>query len=343
MSVKDVVQNIIPQLFVKRSLRMTTARKVDAIEKSTKGVTTADEAPSEPSAASRNRRKKDVPIEPYTVADICAVFDDLMKTRAPSAQYFKTSEDGMIGFGANTFEAFDSEIASNKSDGSLLVLHFTASGCERIVFDAILDDFDRVRFITIDVNQNQEAASYRGVNRVPFFQLCVSGKVVDAFSGADEVKLRSALRKYSKLVTCTPSFSNSYSEEPTFGDPVAHLDDDEDDEEAVLESDHPQPDVSAEKVGELPSHFLEQLEALDLSHGIEKGLMTEEKKAAIKELIKKTNEANGVTTEHEVGIQKKLQKVGKCIAGFEWLKVKGGYRCAGGSHFVSDAKLKAFP
>ncbi|TYZ68458.1 hypothetical protein PybrP1_004317 [[Pythium] brassicae (nom. inval.)] len=41
-----------------------------------------------------------------------------------------------------------------------------------------------------------------------------------------------------------------------------------------------------------------------------------------------------------VTAQKKLQRIGKCPMGFAWLQVGGGWRCAGGSHFVSDAELQ---
>ena len=37
--------------------------------------------------------------------------------------------------------------------------------------------------------------------------------------------------------------------------------------------------------------------------------------------------------------QRKLRTLGLCIAGFRWIKQAGGYRCAGGSHYVSDAQL----
>ncbi|KIX03284.1 uncharacterized protein Z518_06836 [Rhinocladiella mackenziei CBS 650.93] len=37
--------------------------------------------------------------------------------------------------------------------------------------------------------------------------------------------------------------------------------------------------------------------------------------------------------------QKKLREMGVCVAGFRWVKQAGGYRCAGGSHFVSDAQI----
>jgi hypothetical protein len=41
----------------------------------------------------------------------------------------------------------------------------------------------------------------------------------------------------------------------------------------------------------------------------------------------------------EAEAQKKLRDIGICEAGFRWIKQEGGYRCAGGYHFVSDATL----
>lgn len=37
--------------------------------------------------------------------------------------------------------------------------------------------------------------------------------------------------------------------------------------------------------------------------------------------------------------RRKLESRGLCPAGFHWIQQAGGYRCAGGSHFVSDAQL----
>ncbi|KAA1473256.1 P-loop containing nucleoside triphosphate hydrolase protein [Dentipellis sp. KUC8613] len=37
--------------------------------------------------------------------------------------------------------------------------------------------------------------------------------------------------------------------------------------------------------------------------------------------------------------QEKLRNMGVCVAGFQWIKTGGGYYCAGGSHFISDAQL----
>lgn len=43
----------------------------------------------------------------------------------------------------------------------------------------------------------------------------------------------------------------------------------------------------------------------------------------------------------EAQAQKKLRKMGVCPVGFRWIKQDTGYRCAGGSHFVSKEALEA--
>lgn len=41
----------------------------------------------------------------------------------------------------------------------------------------------------------------------------------------------------------------------------------------------------------------------------------------------------------EAEARKKLEACGMCPAGYHWIKQPGGYRCAGGSHFMSEAAL----
>lgn len=41
----------------------------------------------------------------------------------------------------------------------------------------------------------------------------------------------------------------------------------------------------------------------------------------------------------EAAVQKKLREMGVCVQGFRWIPYAGGYRCAGGSHFVSNTQL----
>ncbi|KZT25311.1 P-loop containing nucleoside triphosphate hydrolase protein [Neolentinus lepideus HHB14362 ss-1] len=43
--------------------------------------------------------------------------------------------------------------------------------------------------------------------------------------------------------------------------------------------------------------------------------------------------------QEEARVQAKLRNMGVCVAGFQWIKQGGGYRCAGGAHFISDAQL----
>lgn len=40
--------------------------------------------------------------------------------------------------------------------------------------------------------------------------------------------------------------------------------------------------------------------------------------------------------------QKKIRKLGPCPAGYMWIRQAGGYRCAGGSHFIDDSQVDAY-
>jgi hypothetical protein len=42
----------------------------------------------------------------------------------------------------------------------------------------------------------------------------------------------------------------------------------------------------------------------------------------------------------EQAMKKKLAMMGRCPVGYEWIKQDGGYRCAGGSHWMSDGDIE---
>jgi replication-associated recombination protein RarA len=44
----------------------------------------------------------------------------------------------------------------------------------------------------------------------------------------------------------------------------------------------------------------------------------------------------------EAEMKRKLAAMGKCPVGFEWIKQADGYRCAGGSHFISKTQMATF-
>jgi len=55
--------------------------------------------------------------------------------------------------------------------------------------------------------------------------------------------------------------------------------------------------------------------------------------------LKAREEAERLKKEKEAKIQAKLRDIGTCWAGFRWIKQVGGYRCAAGVDWISDAEL----
>ena len=61
--------------------------------------------------------------------------------------------------------------------------------------------------------------------------------------------------------------------------------------------------------------------------------------ARIKQVIERSRKEK---SEEEAKCQETLRQLGQCPLGFDWLQEAGGWRCAGGSHFVSDNDLAQF-
>ncbi|KAL2826644.1 P-loop containing nucleoside triphosphate hydrolase protein [Aspergillus cavernicola] len=57
------------------------------------------------------------------------------------------------------------------------------------------------------------------------------------------------------------------------------------------------------------------------------------------EALRKKREAEEEARRKEQKVQQKLRSMGVCPMGFRWIKQASGYRCGGGTHFVSKANL----
>lgn len=57
------------------------------------------------------------------------------------------------------------------------------------------------------------------------------------------------------------------------------------------------------------------------------------------EELEDARRAAEVARKKEALVQQKLREIGVCVQGYRWIKLSGGYRCAGGSHWVSDAQV----
>ena len=62
-------------------------------------------------------------------------------------------------------------------------------------------------------------------------------------------------------------------------------------------------------------------------------------KEEAEERLRKIREDAERRRKEELQVQAKLRDMGVCDAGFRWIKQAGGYRCAGGSHFISNSEL----
>jgi hypothetical protein len=55
--------------------------------------------------------------------------------------------------------------------------------------------------------------------------------------------------------------------------------------------------------------------------------------------LRKAREEEDRQRKERARIQQKIRKMGVCPVGFRWIKQSGGYRCAGGTHFVTNGQL----
>merc|ERR1739848_906629 len=92
---------------------------------------------------------------------------------------------------------FDDALACEQ----LVVVDFTATWCgpcQRIapVFAALADEMPDVKFVKVDVDENEETAGACGIQAMPTFQYYKNGAKVHEFSGASEEKIKEAIAKF---------------------------------------------------------------------------------------------------------------------------------------------------
>lgn len=77
--------------------------------------------------------------------------------------------------------------------------------------------------------------------------------------------------------------------------------------------------------------FNEQATCVQTNKAEEPTTVKEEEYCAYDEQVNKIKSAQQV-----------LQSIGQCEAGFDWVREGSGYRCKGGSHYVSDSQVQAY-
>jgi len=86
-----------------------------------------------------------------------------------------------------------------------------------------------------------------------------------------------------------------------------------------------------------------EAEALELLRICEEARIREmkakaERERMHRELERRKQEEEKMRKKEELA-QSRLRQMDVCVAGFRWIKQGGGYRCAGGSHWVDDSQL----
>jgi len=96
--------------------------------------------------------------------------------------------------------------------------------------------------------------------------------------------------------------------------------------------------------GEYPEELLDKIVSITACNDVGRirSMLDQQKGAFQKRLQLLIEHRLKEKSEEEARCQQKLQRMGRCPMDFEWLKEDGGWRCAGGSHYVSDADVSQF-
>lgn len=72
-----------------------------------------------------------------------------------------------------------------------------------------------------------------------------------------------------------------------------------------------------------------------------KALALKEAKDAAEKRWQRLREEDRARRKEINKVQEKLRRIGNCEMGYHWIKQSGGWRCGGGTHFVSDGEFEA--
>jgi hypothetical protein len=73
-----------------------------------------------------------------------------------------------------------------------------------------------------------------------------------------------------------------------------------------------------------------------------KNMLSQQRPSVLVKIIKALEEDKKAKSAAEKKQQERVQAIGKCPMGFAWHKEGGGWRCGGGSHFVSDMDIQNY-
>ena len=96
--------------------------------------------------------------------------------------------------------------------------------------------------------------------------------------------------------------------------------------------------------GEYPQELLDKIVNITGCNDLGKirSMLDKQKGALQKRMKLLIEQRKKEKSEEEARCQQALSRMGRCPMDFEWLKEDGGWRCAGGSHYVSDADICQF-